>query len=123
KLDDARADQLLVIFNDPPRGMIFLRKFGDGVGKWTSALTGLTQLRGNMLDPRYKTFTRGFGSASRMLPCYVIPQIVRLPRERLNPAGDEFVLRSEVAIQRHLISARGFRDRFHADAANPMAAE
>ena len=51
---------------------------------------------------------------------YLGPDLLGLPALVVQVLEDQFVLRVEVAIERHLVGAGGFRDRLHADPADAV---
>src|SRR6266550_1748546 len=109
-----RAD--LVLLNDAPRRMVWVGQLRQRVAQGGTALFHLPELGRGASTPVLKQALR----ITAVLGGEVLPLFFLVGDHAADPFGDELVLRVEVAVEGHLVGLRRFRDRFTADAADPL---
>src|SRR5437868_5554695 len=109
-----RAD--LVLLNDASRRMFGVGQLRQRVAERGTALFHLPELGGCASTPVLKQALR----ITAVLGGEVLPLFFLVGDHTADPFGDQLVLRVEVAVERHLVGLRRFRDRFDPDAADPL---
>jgi hypothetical protein len=97
--------------------MMLFGKLDRRIRQRAAALLRIVDVLADGFQPGDKLFLR----IVRVLPRDLAPVRFGAARERAKIFGDLCVLRLEVPVERHLVGAGGFRDRFDADGANAVA--
>ena len=112
----AQAEQLFagcsfILAYDTPSRVILFRQLDCGIGERTAALGFILLEIANVMQPGHELTLRvaDMGSGNRLPGC------VEFLREFRETRGDKHILRREMAIERHLVGARGLGDRVYAD--------
>ena len=103
ELDQPRAVRALEIFDDTARRMILFREFDCGVGERTAALAGAGKMLRHLDEPGAKLRARVTG----MRPREPVPASVGELGKLAQIFRHQFVLRREMAVERHLVGAGG----------------
>src|SRR5204863_6785857 len=106
----------LELLDDPSRRMVRVGQLGQRVAERGSAFLHRAELGGGATAPVLKQGLR----ISGVLGVEILPLVFLVRDASAHPLRDELVLRVEVAVERHLVRLRRFRDRLDADAADPL---
>jgi len=108
----------LELFDDMPRRMIAFGKFNGGIREIATAAIVENAL-GTNANPRAKLSQR----IIRIFAIEADPNFVDLTGDVTQARDNQIVLRTEVAVERHLVGAGRFRNRVNADPPDPVLTE
>src|SRR6202165_527884 len=114
--DDALVRSKLVLFHDPPRRMVWIGQLGEGVAKSRAAFFHRAKLGRCTTAPILELALR----ISAVLGVEILPVFLFVRDDPAHPFRDQLILRSEVAVERHLVRLRRLGDRFDPDTSDTL---
>src|SRR6266853_2529144 len=116
KADDSLVRSKLVLLHDAPSGMVWIGQLGEGVAKGRAALFHRAKLGRRAPAPVLELALR----ISAVLGVEILPVFLFVGDDPAHPFRDQLILRSEVAVERHLVGLRRLGDCFNADSTDAV---